>query len=282
MTSIVRKLIILILLSVAVEAAAQQPETDKQQAGVTEASAAEVMQQVSELPGLTSSKRGKARTPLFSSLYVGVDAVGPLMLRFSDHGEYQGVLQTAIRGTFLPAIEFGYGKADKYNEDTKVSYKTKAPFGRIGCDYNILKNKHDNYRMVVGLRYGFTSFTYDTTAPVKPAPDPEPPVDPENPVSPEIPQPETPQSARAQMLTRGGTDETEFITTSEKCKVHWAELVFGVDAKIAGPLHMGWSIRYRRRLSASDYVNAPLYAPGFGDASKGTCFMALYTIGLQF
>jgi len=180
----------------------------------------------------------------FEGLSVGADLVGVVMNPLVGYGDYQAFLQANIKGKYLPVIELGYGRQNKSYAITDVTYKTHAPFGRIGCDFNLLNNKHDDYRLTVGLRYGFTSFSYDTTSP---------------------------------------TDSlhTQFTTETEKCTLHWAELVLGVDAKIWGPLHMGWSVRYRRRLSLSDYVNEPLYAPGFGKASEKSRFMALYNIGIE-
>lgn len=185
----------------------------------------------------------KAKTILFESLSLGVDLVGPVMCNFSDYGDFQASLQANIKGRYLPVVELGYGKAEKEYDDEKVRYATSAPFVRIGCDINILRNKHDDYLLLVGVRYGMTSFDFDTT-------------------------PLEPKEDVAGMIT-------------EKCKLQWFELAFGVDAKVWGPLHMGWSFRYRKRLSISDCQNKPLYAPGFGNADGGSQFMALYTIGIH-
>lgn len=192
------------------------------------------------LDGSSASSKNR----FFDGLSVGVDLVGPILYQISSYGDYQAYLQANIKGKYLPIVELGYGRSNKSYEITDITYKTKAPFGRIGCDVNLLKNKHDKYRATIGLRYGVTSFDYDTTAP---------------------------------------TDSlhTQFSTSSEKCTLHWAELAFGVDAKIWGPVHMGWSFRYRKRLHISDYVHDPLYAPGFGNASEGTSLMALYTVSLE-
>lgn len=181
----------------------------------------------------------------FESVSVGIDAVGPALDKLSGYGDYQAFLQFNIKGKYLPVLELGYGRSNETNESTHVNYKTKAPFGRIGFDYNISKNKHDDYRVMVGVRYGLTSFNFDTSSPVD------------------------------STLTR-------FNTVTEKCTVHWAEVVFGVDAKVWGPLHLGWALRYRRRLNTPSSVNPPLYAPGYGNAAEGTRFMGTYTISLQF
>jgi hypothetical protein len=47
--------------------------------------------------------------------------------------------------------------------------------------------------------------------------------------------------------------------------MHWAEVVFGLDAKVYGPLHLGWSGRYRMRISHNDGdLGKTWYVPGFG------------------
>lgn len=186
----------------------------------------------------------RTKTPFFESLALGVDLVGPVMYNFSDYGDFQASLQANIKGRYLPVVELGYGKAEKDYDDENVRYATSAPFVRIGCDMNILRNKHDDYLLLVGVRYGMTSFDFDTT-----------PLEPK-------------ENEMAGMVT-------------EDCTLQWFELAFGVDAKVWGPLHMGWSFRYRKRLSISDCQNKPLYAPGFGNADGSSQFMALYTIGIH-
>lgn len=203
-------------------------------------------------------------------LAFGVDIVGPLMYQFADNGDFQAFAQANLNGTYFPVVEIGYGKADKYDVDTDVRYKAKAPFVRIGCDYNVLRDKRADYRLVLGLRYGFTSFDFDTEAPI--ADTPATPDDGDNASEDNA----TPAAFLADTAGSGRT------LTTEKCKVHWTELVFGVDAKVWGGLHMGWSLRYRKRLKCSDYTNVPQYAPGYGNAENSSRFMALYCISYQF
>lgn len=187
----------------------------------------------------------KQQIPLLQGIYVGVDALGAGMGAFSSQGDYQGFVTAKIKGSYLPVVEVGYGLSDKHDDDAFTAYKSKGMFGRIGIDYNMLNNKLDEYRLTIGARYGISKFNSDTTLP---------------------------------------TDSlhTDFTTTSEKCTVQWIELVAGVDAKVWGPLHMGWSVRYRRRLSVSDFIHSPQYAPGFGNAENLVNIMALYTISVRF
>ena len=49
------------------------------------------------------------------------------------------------------------------------------------------------------------------------------------------------------------------------CSQHWAEVLFGIDAQLVGPLHLGWSVRYRNRLSNDDgIIGKTWYVPGYG------------------
>ena len=57
----------------------------------------------------------------------------------------------------------------------------------------------------------------------------------------------------------------EFSAQGVKANCHWMEAVFGVDAKIWGPLRLGWSARWRRRLAHDNgELGNAWYVPGFG------------------
>ena len=64
--------------------------------------------------------------------------------------------------------------------------------------------------------------------------------------------------------------------------MHWLELGLGVDAKIAGPLHLGWSVRYKRRLIHSEgAIGNSWYAPGFG-RNEGSHLGGTFNVILEF
>ncbi len=96
-----------------------------------------------------------------------------------------------------------------------------------------MKNKHDDYRVFVGARYALTYFKYDAfTTGLK------------DPV---------------------WGDDADYRIEGEKCNYHWLEGVVSVDAKIWGPLRLGWSVRYRKRLFYSDgEAGNCWYVPGYG------------------
>lgn len=176
----------------------------------------------------------KDSIPLFRNVAISVDALGVGQLLLSDYGQYEVALRVNLRDKFYPVVEVGLGTADASDETTLLCYKTDAPYFRVGCDWNLLKNKHDIYRLYGGFRYAYTSFKYDVerTSPL------------EDPVW-------------------GGT--SEYSAEGMKANYHWLEGCFEIDVKVAGPFRMGWSIRYRRRVMHDEGdIGRSWYVPGYG------------------
>lgn len=211
-TSILGCVICSILLLVSIPASAQQPKKTVEQP--------------------------KDSTAFFRGVAVGVDAVGIIQRAVSDYGQYEASVRFNLKDKYFPVVEVGLGTADATDETTDMRFKTKAPYFRMGCDFNILKNKHDIYRLYLGVRYAFTYYKYDLYG--KDLQDP----------------------------VWGGT--SPYGAEGVSCNFHWMEVVFGTDAKIWGPIRMGWSLRYQRRLFHNDgeYGNT-WYVPGFGRQDNG-------------
>ena len=179
----------------------------------------------------------KDSIPFFRGFAVSFDLVGPAMLALSDHGEYEGALRINLHDQWFPIVEAGIGRANHENDEvTGITYKTTAPYFRIGMDWNVLKKKHGPNRMYAGLRYAFTSFNVDI-------------------IRENLPDPVW-------------LSQTGFGIKDLSCTMHWAEIVFGIDAKIIGPLHLGWSVRYKRPLyHKNGDIGNIWYVPGFGTGS---------------
>ncbi len=187
--------------------------------------------------------------PLMRGFSVSVDLVGPVMMAVSDYGQYEAALHLNLKDKYFPVFELGYGKADHTEETTQMTYKTSAPFFKIGVDFNVLKNKHDIYRLLVGARYGFTSYKYDLSSPGV-----------EDPVWGET---------------------TPYEAYGMKCSYHWLEVGAGVDVKLVGPVHLGWSVRYKQRLSANEgTLGKSWYVPGYGETGT-TAFGALFNVSID-
>lgn len=192
----------------------------------------------------------KDSIPLFRGFAVSFDVVGAAMKMLSDYGQYEGALRVNLHDEWFPIVEAGIGKATHDDEVTRVYYSTSAPYFKIGIDKNMLKDKHGPNRLYVGLRYGFTSYKVDI--------------------------------ARPDFVDPYWKWDAGYGIKDAACKYHWAEIVVGVDAKIFGPLHLGWSVRYKQRLAHNDgIIGKTWYVPGYGtwDSSKlGATFNVIIDI----
>ena len=183
-------------------------------------------------------KMEKDSIPLFRGFAVSFNLVGVAKLMWGDYGEYEGALRINLHDQWFPIAEIGLGKANHENDEvTGLTYKTTAPYFRLGMDWNILKNKHQANRLYAGFRYAFTSYKVDI-------------------IRADLPDPV--------WQTKSG-----FGVRDMSCSQHWLEAVLGIDAQIFGPLHLGWSVRYKRRVAHNKgTVGNVWYVPGFGLSDK--------------
>lgn len=175
----------------------------------------------------------KDSVPLLNGFAVSFDVAGPVVLALSDYGEYEAAVRLNLHNQYLPIVEVGYGMAEHDDEVTSMYYKTEAPYFRVGCDLNLLKNKHSTNRLYAGVRYAFTYYKVDISRPTFQDP------------------------------VWGG--DTGFSVSGDQCNQHWTEVVLGLDTRLWGPLHLGWSVRYKLRLAHKDSsAGNTWYVPGYG------------------
>lgn len=192
------------------------------------------------LPGQLNAQRNRHRPAvepdtlgLYRGITVGVNLASMVQRALSSYGEYEGIVRVSLRDRYFPVVEVGIGSCDADDAATTVHFKTSAPYARIGCDFNLMRNKHDIYRLFLGGRLAYTSFKYDIYS--------EPIVDP----------------------VFGG--QSDYSANDVSCSQSWYEAVGGVEAKIWGPIRLGWSVRYKGRLSHKDGgIGKPYYIPGYG------------------
>lgn len=172
--------------------------------------------------------------PFFQGVAVSVDLAGAIQLQLSDYGQLEAALRVNLHDQYFPTFEVGLGKASHEDDQvTGISYRTKAPYFRLGADVNLMKKKHTGNRIFAGVRYACTYYKVDMDR--QNFPDPV------------------------------WKWDTGFGVRDEKCNQHWAEVLLGIDAKVAGPLHLGWSVRYRKRLFHDDgQQEKTWYVPGYG------------------
>ena len=100
-------------------------------------------------------------------------------------------------------------------------------------DYNFARDIHAGGRILGGLRYGFSKFDYDTDA--------------------------------LDIIDPIWGDRLPFAYKGLSGNTHWAEVVFGLEAKIWKIFRLGWNVRYRIRLkNKTSIIGSPWYVPGYG------------------
>lgn len=189
----------------------------------------------------------KQHLVFFQGFTLSVDGYGPASMMLSDYGTIEGALRLNLKNTFFPIFEAGVGRCSKEDFNTKVSYETSAPFGRIGIDINMLKDKFQSNRLYLGARYGISKFKYDIAGPEQTDP------------------------------IWGGSKP--FSMKNIDCTSHWAELVFGVEVTIFKNFHMGWAVRYKREIaSTKNDLAKPNCIPGYGYTTNATCWGGTYSL----
>lgn len=198
--------------------------------------------------------------PLYNGVSVGLDlwGIGNKVIG-GDNLSVEVMADVNLKNRFFPTLELGYA-ASNADGDLGIHYQAKAPYFRIGIDYNALyKKKHANM-LLVGLRYAVTSFKYDIDA-----------------VSLNDP------------IYGGGVGNPNledeiwggslpYDHRGMKGSMQWIEISLGLRARVWQDLYMGWAVRMKYKLSASaGTYGDPWYVPGFGKYGSNTIGVT-YTI----
>jgi hypothetical protein len=184
--------------------------------------------------------------PLICGFQISADAVGAAMYAIASYGQIEGTMRLNLKGKYFPTLEMGLGHSNHTNDETELHYKTDAPYFRLGLDYNFARDVRSGNRIYGGLRAAYSNFKYDLSGPAMTDP------------------------------YWGNTVPYDFKDLKASCT--WGELVFGLEAKIWGNFHLGWSARYRLRLKQKENtVGQAWYIPGYG-INDGHCLGATFNI----
>lgn len=182
----------------------------------------------------------KSRKPKFlDGAAVGADVIGLVLKAFgSDWSQMEVFARLNFYDRYFPIFELGLGEADHEGRDIENRFRVRAPYFRVGLDYNFSK-KHKGNRFFAGLRYGFSSYSYDLDA-AAPLTDP-------------VWQVSQPFSAHD---LNGNT--------------HWAEAVLGIETKVWSIVRLGWDMRFKLHIHEKDHpIGKPWYVPGYGRNDDG-------------
>ena len=200
---------------------------------------------------LGTQAQTKKETTL-QGVYLSGDVFGYIYPIFVKDKYYSAdlALTANLNNRFFPVVEVGIGHTNMVSQLYEIGYSTRAPYYRIGMDYNMqYKNGKPNY-IYLGGRVGYTTFDYSVDAP--------------------------------SLIDPVWGEEVPVQLTNVHSSAIWAEAVGGVRAEITKNFYMGWSLRYKYLLHQATLTNGgPWYIPGFGTGKK-TVFGATYTVSYYF
>lgn len=189
----------------------------------------------------------KMKFPLVMGVNVGIDIWDPAMRLFGQKYGLTGFsADVNLHNRYFPVFELGLGMARRTPAGQNYTYRSPlSVYFKIGADYNFLYNSNPDYKWFVGLRYGFSPFTWavdDIT----------------------LDDPYWGGSAR-------------FGIPSQTATAGWGELCMGLRIRLWDNIHAGWMVRFHALLHQSKSPHGePWYIPGFG--ARGQALTGSFTI----
>ena len=192
--------------------------------------------------------------PKFTDLSIGVNIAEPLFMAFGQSYASTDVSATLNMWNRLqPTVELGLGWAKSTPDDMNFSYKGKpSPYFKVGANFNFMFKNSPDYQVFVGLRLGYSTFSYDVTD--------------------------------IHYRNSYWQESIDGDITGERSHALWGEAGAGLKVKLWGPVSMGWMIRYH---GIFDYGksehSAPWFIPGYGPrkGSLGFSLAIYYTLPLH-
>lgn len=195
----------------------------------------------------------KMEYPLLHAATVGLNVWDPLMRAFGQHYGLGDVwAEVSLHNRYFPFIAFGFGNCDDTPDDSNFTFRTPvSPYIKIGASYNFFYNSNPDYKLQMGLRYGFTSYKW---------------------------------SVDNITVDEGyWGDPSNFDISGRKSTAGYLEVTFGLKVKVLGNWSLGWNIIYHSILHESKSpVGEPMYIPGYGKRGSAMTgnFSLMYTIPL--
>ena len=194
---------------------------------------------------------GYAESPL-RGFYLSADAFGYIYPLFVQDKYYSAEvsLTANLKNRFFPVVEAGVGYTDMVSQLYSIGYSTRAPYYRVGMDYNMQYKDNKPGYIYLGARVGYTAFKYTVDAP--------------------------------SLVDPVWGDEVPVSFVDVPSRAVWAEAVGGVRAEIVKNFYMGWSLRYKYLFLKGNMAHGgPWYIPGFGTGKKAS-LGATYTLSYYF
>ena len=195
-----------------------------------------------------SLRRVYTRYPRLTDIAVGLNFAEPLFMAFGQTYASADVNVTLNMWNRLqPTAELGLGWAKTTPDDMNFTYKGKpSPYFKVGVNYNFLFKNSPDYQVFLGVRLGYSPFTYDVTG--------------------------------AHYVNSYWQEDATFNLNGEHSHALWGEGGAGLKVKVWGPWSAGWMIRYHGIFNyGKNEHSRPWFIPGYGPRGSSLGFsMGLY------
>ncbi len=201
-----------------------------------------------------SLRRVYKRYPRLTDLSVGLNFAEPLFMAFGQTYASADVNVTLNMWNRLqPTAELGLGWAKTTPDDMNFTYKGKpSPYFKVGVNYNFLFKNSPDYQVFLGIRLGYSPFSYDVTG--------------------------------AHYVNSYWQEDATFDLQGEHSHALWGEGGAGLKVKLWGSLSMGWMIRYHGIFNyGKNEHSRPWFIPGYGPrgSSLGFSMGIYYTLPMR-
>lgn len=196
----------------------------------------------------------KMEYPLLHAVTVGANLWNPLMRAFGQHYGLGDIwAEVSLHNRYFPFLAIGLDNCNDAPDDSNFRFRVgAAPYVKIGASYNFFYNSNPDYKLQVGLRYGFTSFKWNVD----------------------------------DITVDEGywQDPSHFSILNQKATAGYFELTFGLKVRIIKNWSLGWTFVYHSLLhETKNPVGEPMFIPGYGKRGSSITgnFSLMYTLPIN-
>lgn len=196
----------------------------------------------------------KMEYPLLHAVTGGVNLWSPLMRAFGQHYGLGDVwAEVSLHNRYFPFIAIGVDNCNVTPDNSNFTFRVPvAPYVKLGASYNFFYNSNPDYKLQMGLRYGFTTYKWNV---------------------------------EDVTVNTGYWDESsKFSILDQKATAGYFEITFGVKVKIVKNWSLGWTLVYHSILHETKNPSGkPMFIPGYGKRGSAISgnFSLMYTFPIN-
>lgn len=192
-----------------------------------------------------STPKAASPYPLYSGFNIGVNFADAIMMATGQ--KYAGFdiwADVSLHNWFFPTIEAGLGFAKSTPENGNFTYRGKlSPYFKVGLNYNFMYKSNPDYNVFLGLRAGFSPYSYEITD--------------------------------ISVTSDYWHQTADFNIPTQHAFSIYGEALVGLKVKIWKFIAMGWTFRYHFKIHTHNSSTPggttpggePWYIPGYGTNS---------------